>query len=234
MSKKIILINSLVLSLLLLLGVSVVAVVVVGGQWGGVGVGGCAHAVLGGVDRAGGGFGCRGSRLALGPFAPGREKPRFLCFSRHPFLRPPTRCGVLEGEACPAPGNKAAAQQNAFDEAIFRELFSDGSESEGPPGGVPKEEATGREARRQEEEARKEKQRQARRRDEEERARRVAAVGAAGDYDHLKIDGNATDTGSGVGSVIELECIDGVAWRVTADLTSDQASLGTIATITAS
>jgi hypothetical protein len=60
------------------------------------------------------------------------------------------------------------------------------------------------------------------------------ATGTVADYDHLHIDGNATTTGSGVGSVIELECIDGVAWRVTADLTSDQASLGTIATITAS
>ena len=37
-------------------------------------------------------------------------------------------------------------------------------------------------------------------------------------YDHLKFDGNATDTGSGAGSVIELEAINSVAWRVTARL----------------
>ena len=46
----------------------------------------------------------------------------------------------------------------------------------------------------------------------------AAATGTVADYDHIKLDGNASDTGSGAGSVIELECIDGTAWRVTASL----------------
>ena len=46
----------------------------------------------------------------------------------------------------------------------------------------------------------------------------AAATGTVGDFDHIKLDGNANDTGSGAGSVIELECIDGTAWRVTASL----------------
>jgi hypothetical protein len=62
----------------------------------------------------------------------------------------------------------------------------------------------------------------------------ATATTTVANFDHLHIDGNVATTGSGVGSVIELECIDGVAWRVTADLTSSQGTLGTIATITAS
>jgi hypothetical protein len=48
----------------------------------------------------------------------------------------------------------------------------------------------------------------------------VAATAAAdpGDYDHLKIDGNANDTGSGVGSVIHLECLEDGSWFVRARL----------------
>ena len=60
------------------------------------------------------------------------------------------------------------------------------------------------------------------------------AIATVADFDHLHIDGNVTTTGSGVGSVIELECIDGIAWRVTADLTTSNASPASIATITAS
>ena len=58
----------------------------------------------------------------------------------------------------------------------------------------------------------------------------ATATGTVGDYDHLKIDGNANDTGSGAGSVIELECIDGTAWRVTASLmtTGTPSSIATI------
>ena len=59
----------------------------------------------------------------------------------------------------------------------------------------------------------------------------AVATGTVADYDHLKLDGNATDTGSGVGSVVELECIDGTAWRVTADLVTSSASPASIATI---
>ena len=59
----------------------------------------------------------------------------------------------------------------------------------------------------------------------------ATATADPGDYDHLKIRGNQTDTGSGVGSVIELECIDGVAWRVTADLVTSNGSPASIATI---
>ncbi len=60
------------------------------------------------------------------------------------------------------------------------------------------------------------------------------ATGTVADFDHLHIDGNASTTGSGVGSVIELECIDDVAWRITADLTTSNGSPASIATITAS
>jgi hypothetical protein len=46
----------------------------------------------------------------------------------------------------------------------------------------------------------------------------ASATGTPADFDHIAIDGNASDTGSGAGSVIELECIDGDAWRVSATL----------------
>ena len=46
----------------------------------------------------------------------------------------------------------------------------------------------------------------------------ATATGTVANFDHIKLDGNADDTGSGAGSVIELECIDGTAWRVTAAL----------------
>tara|TARA_R110000744_G_scaffold4638_4_gene16686 strand:- start:3457 stop:3927 length:471 start_codon:yes stop_codon:yes gene_type:complete len=46
----------------------------------------------------------------------------------------------------------------------------------------------------------------------------ATATGTVASYDHLKLDGNANDTGSGAGSVIELECVDSTAWRVTARL----------------
>ena len=59
----------------------------------------------------------------------------------------------------------------------------------------------------------------------------ATATGTVANHDHLKVDGDATDTGSGVGSVIELECIDGTAWRVTADLTTSNGSPASIATI---
>ena len=62
----------------------------------------------------------------------------------------------------------------------------------------------------------------------------ATAVADPGDYDHLHIDGNASTTGSGVGSVIELECVDGTAWRVTALLVTSAASPASISTIQAS
>ena len=46
----------------------------------------------------------------------------------------------------------------------------------------------------------------------------AAATTTPANFDHVGIDGNANDTGSGAGSVIELECVDGDAWRVTASL----------------
>jgi len=58
----------------------------------------------------------------------------------------------------------------------------------------------------------------------------ATATGTPADHDHLKLDGNASDTGSGAGSVIELECIDDSAWRVTARLLTTGTPSG-IATI---
>ena len=58
----------------------------------------------------------------------------------------------------------------------------------------------------------------------------ATATGTVADYDHLKIDGNANDTGSGAGSVIKLVGIDDTAWAVSARLmtTGTPSSIATI------
>ena len=58
----------------------------------------------------------------------------------------------------------------------------------------------------------------------------ATAVATVASYDHLQLDGDASNTGSGAGSVVDLECIDGVAWRVTAALMTS-GTPSTIATI---
>ena len=58
----------------------------------------------------------------------------------------------------------------------------------------------------------------------------ATATGTVADYDHLLLDGNANDTGSGAGSIIWLDCIDGDAWAVNARLytTGTPSSIATI------
>ena len=56
------------------------------------------------------------------------------------------------------------------------------------------------------------------------------ATGTVTDFNSLHLRGNQATLGSGTGDVIELECIDGTAWRVTANLTTTAAP-GTVAVI---
>tara|TARA_R110002110_G_scaffold5437_2_gene28180 strand:- start:47940 stop:48479 length:540 start_codon:yes stop_codon:yes gene_type:complete len=58
----------------------------------------------------------------------------------------------------------------------------------------------------------------------------ATAIGTVGSYDHLLLKANSNNTGSGAGAVIELECIDSIAWRVTARLvtTATPTSIATI------